>query len=795
MKFLLIAVISLSLIGVVEGSEAGTKSGAADFNQRKSVTAKDKLATPYQINYQGWLASADDTLGVTGTFDMVFRLFNVPTGGSTLWDETQSDVTVDKGIFNVYLGSVNPIPASLFTGDPLWLEVQVGSEVLSPRKKLVSVGYAIRSAVADSSTITANAHKLDGNSLTDLDSRWVNEGQSNSIITGMIVDGTIQRADVGTSFKSPYADTADYASESGAVEYADSSGTAAYSWDGFHAVHADTAQWTLGGGGAAYADSAGHANVADSAGIAGNAHKLDGNPLIDLDSRWVNENQANSVNSSMIVDGQVTNDDIADNAVNSTKIQDNTIQRTDVVTNFKAPYSDTADYAKAASVGFVDSANVAANAYKLEGNSITTLDGRWVNTSVTDTISVTNSDCALSVENNSSSSYGIFGIVAYGLNSSSGTAIGGDFYTLSNGTGEHYGVYGVGHNGSSNTACGVKGYGSNTSSGGAYGGYFQASSSGTGTHYGVYAVSDSFGIYATSTATSKNYAGYFDGNVKVTGNLDASVSYTDSAGHLVPPDSIIGSIDNGGLIYLQNTGPSGDAIRVHAVEDGIQVDTANYGLYVNKANNHGVLVSNAGNDGVNATGKHTGGAFYNDTTGAAYPTLCVQNNYGNTSAERLANFLGAGFILRFYFQGDGKAYAADSWNVSKKNSKGDYESFSSPHSAYQEIIAHGTGRLINGEANVKFDASFAEFVSSAIPIEVTVTPKSWSGLYVPQVSTDGFWVKSGAGDQNCEFNWFAIGREKGHEERVLVGNIEEEERQAQLLDQREREQRQQKLLE
>ncbi|MDI6839894.1 MAG: hypothetical protein QMD71_03410 [bacterium] len=79
---------------------------------------ENRLDAPHKINYQGWLANAEDTAGVTGSFDMVFRLYNVPTGGSSLWEGTQTSVVVDKGIFNVYLGNVNPIPATLFTGVP-----------------------------------------------------------------------------------------------------------------------------------------------------------------------------------------------------------------------------------------------------------------------------------------------------------------------------------------------------------------------------------------------------------------------------------------------------------------------------------------------------------------------------------------------------------------------------------------------------------------------------------------------------------------------------------------------------
>jgi hypothetical protein len=49
-------------------------------------------------------------------------------------------------------------------------------------------------------------------------------------------------------------------------------------------------------------------------------------------------------------------------------------------------------------------------------------------------------------------------------------------------------------------------------------------------------------------------------------------------------------------------------------------------------------------------------------------------------------------------------------------------------------------------------------------LKITATPNgSWSGLYVTESSTEGFTVKSGAGDPDAQFDWIAIGRRKGYE--------------------------------
>ncbi|MDD5530436.1 MAG: hypothetical protein PHX21_10490 [bacterium] len=111
-----------------------------------TFTNKSGVAIPREINYQGWLGNKNDTLnlGITENLDMKFAIYNDSTMESTLWNETQKNVPVIKGIFNVLLGSINPIPVSIFTGIPLWIETQIGSQVLVPRKKLVSVPYAIK---------------------------------------------------------------------------------------------------------------------------------------------------------------------------------------------------------------------------------------------------------------------------------------------------------------------------------------------------------------------------------------------------------------------------------------------------------------------------------------------------------------------------------------------------------------------------------------------------------------------------------------------------------------------------
>jgi hypothetical protein len=146
---------------------------------------KQSKETPHEINYQGWLGDPSDTTntGITDVLGMWFRLYTTPAGGTSVWDEAHIAVSVNKGIFNVLLGSATPIPSDIFTGDPLWLETQVSTDTLSPRKKLVSVGYAMKSEESDhsvhsdtadyaSSSAPDNDWTVSGSNLYAQDTSW-----------------------------------------------------------------------------------------------------------------------------------------------------------------------------------------------------------------------------------------------------------------------------------------------------------------------------------------------------------------------------------------------------------------------------------------------------------------------------------------------------------------------------------------------------------------------------------------------------------------------------------------------
>jgi len=147
-------------------------------------------AVPDQLSYQGFLVDATDSAAVTGTLEMTFRLFDSETKGAELWSETHAAVEVAGGLFQVRLGSQTAFPDGLFDGSTLWLQTEVGAEILTPRKPLVSTAYSHRAN---------SAEMLLDYTLTDLDDRWVNEGQANSVTSAMVTDGEIVDDDVSAT--------------------------------------------------------------------------------------------------------------------------------------------------------------------------------------------------------------------------------------------------------------------------------------------------------------------------------------------------------------------------------------------------------------------------------------------------------------------------------------------------------------------------------------------------------------------------------------------------------------------
>ncbi len=109
------------------------------------LTLAASATVPGQVNYQGLLL---DDLGdpITGPVDMVFSLYSEPSGGSALWTEAHPAVDVLDGVYEVELGSTTALTPDLLAGAAVYLEIEVETEIMTPRQRLLAVPYALQAA-------------------------------------------------------------------------------------------------------------------------------------------------------------------------------------------------------------------------------------------------------------------------------------------------------------------------------------------------------------------------------------------------------------------------------------------------------------------------------------------------------------------------------------------------------------------------------------------------------------------------------------------------------------------------
>lgn len=137
---------------------------------------------PQKLSYQGVLT---DNSGnpLNGSYNITFKLYSSSSGGSAIWQETQS-LNVNNGLLNAYLGSVTNL--SIEFGSTYWLGVTVdaGTE-LTPRVELTSVPYSLVSKTVEDGSITTDkildgavtSSKLDPSLLATVNP-WQNNGST-----------------------------------------------------------------------------------------------------------------------------------------------------------------------------------------------------------------------------------------------------------------------------------------------------------------------------------------------------------------------------------------------------------------------------------------------------------------------------------------------------------------------------------------------------------------------------------------------------------------------------------------
>lgn len=107
-------------------------------------------AVPLVLSHQGRLLDASDA-PLSGTYTIVYSIFDAPVGGTQLWMEDHVGVTVTDGLFSALLGSTVPLSADIVAGSGgggggslRYLQVQIsGQPPIMPRTQLVSSPYSL----------------------------------------------------------------------------------------------------------------------------------------------------------------------------------------------------------------------------------------------------------------------------------------------------------------------------------------------------------------------------------------------------------------------------------------------------------------------------------------------------------------------------------------------------------------------------------------------------------------------------------------------------------------------------
>ena len=112
---------------------------------------------PNLMNYQGFLTDSVGDTVPDGNYSVTFRIYDDSIVGISLWEEGRL-ITVQGGLFSVLLGSITPIPDSVFDEPNRWLGIQIGLDSeITPRARFVTAPFSFLSRRSDVSTLSDSA--------------------------------------------------------------------------------------------------------------------------------------------------------------------------------------------------------------------------------------------------------------------------------------------------------------------------------------------------------------------------------------------------------------------------------------------------------------------------------------------------------------------------------------------------------------------------------------------------------------------------------------------------------------
>lgn len=147
-KFFLTRLAILALVLVIGLGGVSINFSAGAF-ARALLEATVTSSVPNYVNFQGVVRDADGKR-LTGSYTMLFAIYDQPIAGTKLWEETQPNITARDGTFSVLLGTITPFPSNLFTVSPdRYVGVIVNGVEMQPRQRFASVPYTFHAVQAD----------------------------------------------------------------------------------------------------------------------------------------------------------------------------------------------------------------------------------------------------------------------------------------------------------------------------------------------------------------------------------------------------------------------------------------------------------------------------------------------------------------------------------------------------------------------------------------------------------------------------------------------------------------------
>jgi len=132
-----------------------------------SHPASALTTVPTKMNFQGRLTNSANNVLADGTYNMRFKIYSASSGGTLQWSEDRlvsasQGVVVTNGQFSVQLGEISSLPASIFSSNSLYFEVELPSPAtatssspswtegpMTPRNQLATSAYAYNAETLD----------------------------------------------------------------------------------------------------------------------------------------------------------------------------------------------------------------------------------------------------------------------------------------------------------------------------------------------------------------------------------------------------------------------------------------------------------------------------------------------------------------------------------------------------------------------------------------------------------------------------------------------------------------------